>query len=303
MFVSQKRMFNNFFGEIEMKKIVALAVFFAIFAISCGSTDEKGGDGSLLEKKIGLIKEQSKGKKITEMVDIFKLKPEYGTSIDSYIENIFDEVTKNAKNHPLDSFKESPNRDLQIAQSVTQIHLKNNYPSGNVILFLKKGNKTILKDYFEFNTEKKYEVEPGGYEFILIIDRKFNDNVYVFKSELNFKGGELYMGEFNIVSQYNKEGSCEQGFIMDEELCIIPSFKILDNCNPGSHLVEHLCCEEGFNFIMEGKCSRYSDTVETVICPAGYHEGGKGRCCPKGTMFIDDKCQEPSKETKEEPKE
>lgn len=283
-----------------MRNLAVLIVFIAIIAMSCGSADKNEGKDSLLEKKIALIKEQSKGKKVVEMVDIFKLQPEHGASIDDYIEDLFDEITKNATNHPLDSFKESPNRDLKIASSVTQIHLKNNYPSGNVVLFLKKGSKVVLKDYFEFNTEKKYEVEPGAYQFILIIDRKFNDNVYVFKSELDFRGGELYLGEFNIVSQYNKSGSCDAGYIVDEELCIVPAFKILDNCNPGSHLVEHLCCEEGFNFIMEGKCSRYSDTVETVICPAGYHEGGKGRCCPKGTMFIDDKCQEPPKEPKPE---
>jgi len=281
---------------MKMRKLIALIAVFVVFSISCGSADKNEGKNSLLEKKVALIKEQSKGKKVAEMVDIFKLQPEHGNSVDKYIEDIFDEITKNGQKHPLDSFKESPNRDLKIPASVTHIHLKNNYPSGNVILFLKKGNKTVLKDYFEFNTEKKYEVEPGNYKFILIIDRKFNNNVYVFESDLNFKGGELYLGEFNITSQYNKSGSCEAGFILDEELCIVPSFKILDNCNPGSHLVEHLCCEEGFNFIMEGQCSRYSDTVETVICPAGYHEGGKGRCCPKGTMFIDDKCQEPPKE-------
>ena len=277
-----------------MRKLIALIAVFVVFSISCGSADKNEGKDSLLEKKIALIKEQSKGKKVVEMVDIFKLQPEHGASVDEYIEDLFDDITKNVTNHPLDSFKESPNRDLKIPSSVTQIHLKNNYPSGNVVLFLKKGSKVVLKDYFEFNTEKKYEVEPGAYQFILIIDRKFNDNVYVFKSELDFRGGKLYLGEFNIVSQYNKSGS------VDEELCIVPAFKILDNCNPGSHLVEHLCCEEGFNFIMEGKCSRYSDTVETVICPAGYHEGGKGRCCPKGTMFIDDKCQEPPKEPKPE---
>ena len=64
-----------------------------------------------------------------------------------------------------------------------------------------------------------------------------------------------------------------------------------DGCPAGKHRVEHLCCEEGFNFIMEGQCSRYSDTVENVICPAGYQHGGKGRCCPIGTIFIDGKCQ------------
>lgn len=285
-----------------MKKLLMLVVVLVVFSISCGSTDKNEEKGSLLEKKIELIKEQNKEKKLAMMVDLFKLKAEYGDAVDTYIEDLFDEVTKSGKNHPLDNFKESPNRDLKISPSVTQIHLKNNYPSGNTVFFLVKDDKIILKDYYEFNTEKKYEVASGNYKFIIIIDRKFNSNIFVFESDLNFRGGELYLGEFNINSQYNKSGSCEAGFIADEEMCIVSSFKIVDNCNPGSHLVETLCCEEGFNFIMEGKCSRYSDTVESVICPAGYHEGGKGRCCPKGTIFIDDRCQEPPKEPKAEAK-
>ena len=31
--------------------------------------------------------------------------------------------------------------------------------------------------------------------------------------------------------------------------------------------------------------------VENVLCPAGYQEAGKGRCCPTGMIFINNKCQ------------
>jgi len=269
-----------------------------IFAASCGSADTKDENQTLLEKKIEMIKTDNKEKPVEIMVKAFELKKENEKYITGQILDMKDEIIKKATVHPLDQFKESPNRALKIPGNVSQIHLKNNYPSGNVMVFLMKGDKPEIVDVFVFNTEKKYEVAPGQYSFMMIIDRKFNSNIFVFKSDLNFRGGELYLGEFNINSEYNKSGSCEQGHLPDDDMCIIPTFKILDNCNPGSHLVEHLCCEEGFNFIMNGKCSRYSDTVESVVCPAGYHEAGKGRCCPKGTVLIDDKCQEPPKEAK-----
>ncbi|MGI6395272.1 MAG: hypothetical protein ACOX2F_11200 [bacterium] len=280
-----------------MKILSMLVICCVMLLSSCGSADVKDEKTTILEKKIEMIKEDNKGKPVAIMTKVFELKQENEKMIGNVIMSMQKEVLKSGKTHSLDKFKESPNRDLKIPAGVSQIHLKNNYPSGNVMLFLMKGSEVAIVDVFEFNTEKKYEVKPGSYSFVMIIDRKFNNNIFVFKSDLNFRGGELYLGEFNINSQYNTSGSCEQGFIPDEDMCLVPSFKILDNCNPGSHLVEHLCCEEGFNFIMDGKCSRYSDTVENVICPAGYHEAGKGRCCPKGMLFIDDKCQTPPKET------
>ncbi|HNZ53921.1 MAG TPA: hypothetical protein PLD55_05810 [bacterium] len=279
-----------------MRLLSAIITCCMVFALSCGSADSKDDKTSMLEKKIEMIKADNKEKLVTTMVKVFELKSENEKFINETIMDMQKEILKKVTPHGLDKFKESPNRDLKIPSNVSQIHLKNNYPSGNAVVFLMKDGDPSIIDVFEFNTEKKYEVEPGNYSFIMTIDRKFNNNIFVFKSDLNFRGGELYLGEFNINSQYNKSGSCEQGFIPDDDMCIIPSFKILDNCNPGSHLVEHLCCEEGFNFIMEGKCSRYSDAVESVICPAGYHEGGKGRCCPKGMLFIDDQCQVPPKD-------
>lgn len=283
-----------------MRILSAIITCSMIFALSCGSAETKDDKTALLEKKIEMIKTDNKDKPVMTMVKVFELKSENEKFINKILMDMQEDVVKKGTTHPLDKFKESPNRDLKIPSNVSQIHLKNNYPSGNVMVFLMKDGDPSVIDVFEFNTEKKYEVEPGSYSFIMIIDRKFNNNVFVFKSDLVFRGGELYLGEFNINSQLNKSGSCEPGFIPDfdknDEMCLLPSFKILDNCNPGSHLVEHLCCEEGFNFIMEGKCSRYSDAVESVICPAGYHEGGKGRCCPKGMLFIDDQCQVPPKD-------
>lgn len=279
-----------------MKILSAIAMFFVVFAFSCGSTEQNDGKESLLEKKVEMIKNENKEKPVAAMVKVFELKAENESYIKKQVLEMHESIVKSNQTYDLDRFKESPNRELKIPSNVSQIHLKSNYPSGNAAIFLMKDGEAEIMDTFEFNTEKKYEVTPGSYSFIMIIDRKFSKNIFVFKTDINLKGGELYLGEFNINSELNKSGSCENGYILDVDVCIIPSLKILDNCNPGSHLVEHLCCEEGFNFIMEGKCSRYSDTVESVICPAGYHEGGKGRCCPKGTLFIDDRCQEPPKE-------
>ena len=279
-----------------MKVLSAIITCCLVFVLSCGSAETKDENTALLEKKVEMIKNDAKEKSVEAMVNVFQLKSENESFINKQVLEMSEEVLKKGTAHGLDKFKESPNRDLKIPANVSQIHLKNNYPSGNAMVFLMKGNEAAIIDVFEFNTEKKYEVAPGNYSFLMIIDRKFNNNIFIFKTDLAFRGGELYLGEFNINSQYNKSGSCEQGFIPDDDMCLVPSFKILDNCNPGSHLVEHLCCEEGFNFIMNEKCSRYSDTVESVVCPAGYHEAGKGRCCPKGTTLIDDKCQVPPKE-------
>lgn len=279
-----------------MKVLSAIITCCLIFVLSCGSAETKDENTALLEKKVEMIKNDAKEKSVEAMVKVFQLKSENESFINKQVLEMSEEVLKKGTAHGFDKFKESPNRDLKIPANVSQIHLKNNYPSGNAMVFLMKGKEAAIVDVFEFNTEKKYEVAPGNYSFLMIIDRKFNNNIFIFRTDLAFRGGELYLGEFNINSQYNKSGSCEQGYLPDDDMCIVPSFKILDNCNPGSHLVEHLCCEEGFNFIMNGKCSRYSDTVESVVCPAGYHEAGKGRCCPKGTALIDDKCQVPPKE-------
>lgn len=283
-----------------MKKLTVLFIVLTIFAAACGSADENQGKDSILDKKVAMIKSESdnQGKPVAQIVGIENLRAEHGDKINPYIKEIFKGICKSGAKHKLDEFKESPNRKLEIPSNVTQIHLKNNYPSGNTLFYLMKDGKPAIEHVFEFNTEKKFEVAPGQYDILFIIDRKFNKNLYVFKAAKHLNGGELYLGEFNIASQYNKSGSCAEGFISDDDMCIKPIFKILDNCSEGSHLVEHLCCEEGFNFIMEGKCSRYSDKVESVVCPAGYHEAGKGRCCPKGYVLIDDKCQEPPKESK-----
>ena len=283
-----------------MKKLTLIFVALSVLFAACGSSDADKGKNSILDKKVAMVKAENENvdKPVAQIVGIDKLRAEHGDKVNPYICDIFKSICKAGTKHPLDEFKASPNRNLQIPSNKTQIHLKNNYSSGNTLFYLMKDKKPVIKHVFEFNTEKKFEVEPGQYNILFIIDRQDNKNHYVFKAAKNLNGGELYLGEFNITGQYNKSGSCAEGFISDGEICIKPVFKILDNCAEGSHLVEHLCCEEGFNFIMEGKCSRYSDKVESVVCPAGYHEAGKGRCCPKGYVLIDDKCQEPPKETK-----
>lgn len=283
-----------------MKKILSvLLVFSLFFALSCGSSDKKDGKTSLFEKKVALIKDSNQNKPVKQMVEILKLKDsENEESVKKEIMKIYSEVTGKIAPHQLAQFKESPNRNVQVPGDIARIHIKSDYvQSANVMLFLMKGKDPVVLDELEFNTEKKYDFAPGSYDFMMIVDRPDNNNVYVFKYDRSFKGGELYLGEFKIVGKYSNSGECMQGYIRDDaETCIAPSFKIFDNCDAGTHLVEHLCCEEGFNFIMDGQCSRYSDTVENVICPAGYHEGGKGRCCPTGMLFIDDKCQVPPKE-------
>jgi len=283
-----------------MKNLIVLFIVLSILFIACGSSDENQGGNSFLDKKVALIKseKENEGKLVAQIVGISKLKSEHGDKVNPYIDAIFKDICKNNQKYQLGDFKESPNRKLDIPSDKTQIHLKNNYPSGNVLFYLMKGKKVVLKHIFDFNTEQKFEVEPGQYDILFVIDRKFNKNIFVFKASKTLSGGKLFLGEFNITSQYNKSGSCDPGFHSDDDMCLKPIFKILDNCDEGSHLVEHLCCEEGFNFIMDGKCSRYSDKVESVVCPAGYHEAGKGRCCPKGYVLIENKCQEPPKESK-----
>ena len=282
-----------------MKKFLAvMLVCSLLFALSCGSSDKKDGKMSLIEKKIEMIKTDNPGKPVKQMVEILKLKGEDESAVKKAVMEIYSEITGKVAPHQLAQFKESPNRNIQVPGNVSRIHIKSDYvSSANVMLFLMKGKEPVVWDELEFNTEKKYDFAPGNYDFIMIVDRPDNSNVYVFKYDRSFKGGELYLGEFKIVGKYSNSGECAKGYLRDDaETCIAPSFKIFDNCDAGTHLVEHLCCEEGFNFIMEGQCSRYSDTVENVICPAGYHEGGKGRCCPIGQLFIDNKCQVPPKE-------
>jgi len=283
-----------------MMKIKWLLTFLAVLAVSCGSADTKDESKSLIEKKIEIIKEDNKNKDVAVLIEMIKLKEEHGEAMKPFVEKQFNKIIGENKNHKLDKFIKSPNRELKIPNNVSQIHLRNNYPGGNTAIVIKKDNKFIAIEPFMFNNEYKSDITPGNYDIYMIIDRNFNDNIFIFSSKSNFKGGELYLGEFTINSQLNKSGSCKAGEIPDTDMCIKPFFKILDNCPPGQNLVEHLCCEEGFNFIMNGKCSRYSDTVESVQCPAGYHEAGKGRCCPNGTALINDRCQETPEASEEE---
>lgn len=286
-----------------MKKILsAVLVLFLMLAVSCGSADKKKGKATLTEKKIEMIKTDNPNKPVKQMVEILKLKGEDEVLVKKTIMSMFKEIT--GKNAPfqLADFKESPNKNIKVPGNVSRIHIKSDYvQSANVMLFLMNGKEPVIMDELEFNTEKKYDFAPGHHNFIMIVDRPDNGNIYVFTYNRNFQDGKLYLGEFKLQGKYSNSGNCQEGFIRDDaETCVAPSFKVFDNCDAGTHLVDGLlCCEEGFNFIMEGQCSRYSDTVENVICPAGYHEAGKGRCCPTGEMFIDNKCQKPETPAKQ----
>lgn len=259
------------------------------------------GNNSLspVERKIAMIKRDNPNRPVKQMREILKLRHEDEESVKQALLTIYAEILVKGTTtlQPLAEFNESPNRNISIPGNLSIIHVKSDYIStANVMMLMMKqnGNKEwILWDELEFNSEKKYAFPPGNYRFLLVVDRPDNKNVYIFEYDCYFKGGEMYVGEFKILGKYNTT-LCPNGYIRDDrETCIAPSFKVFDNCDSGTHLVEHLCCEEGFNFIMEGQCSRYSDTVENVLCPAGYQEAGKGRCCPTGMIFINNKCQVP----------
>ncbi len=268
------------------------------FAFSCGSSDKKDGKMSLLEKKIAVIKEGNPDRPVKQMIEILKHKGEDEALVKKEILGIYSEITGKIKPHQLAEFKESPNRNVKVPGDVARIHIKSDNDS-NVMLFLMKGNEPVVWDELEFNTEKKYDFVPGHYDFVMIVDRRSNNNVYVFNYDRDFSGGKLYLGEFKISGKYSNAGQCESGYLRDdEEVCIAPSFKIFDNCDEGTHLVEHLCCDEGFNFILDGKCSRYSGTVENYSCPRDTYAVGKGICCETGTVLIDNQCRKPPKEAK-----
>ena len=282
-----------------MEKIKKLIVTFVVLSITaCGSSGRNRGKDPLLDKKVNIIKADKNNidKPVAQIVEISKLRAEYGNRVDPYIEEILESIYSNYKIFFLDSFKKSPNKTLKIPSNITQIHLKNNYPSGNVLFFMMQDGNTVVRHIFEFNSAKKFEVAPGKYDIFFIIDRKFNENVYTFKLTKNLSGGDLYTGEFTITSKYRGPGKCKDNFIVDDDMCIKPLFTILDNCEKGSHLVEYLCCKKGFNFIVNGKCSKYSDKPGATVCPPGYQEAGKGRCCPKGYSFITGKCRKNKEE-------
>ena len=258
------------------------------------SSREESKRQSLVEKKIEMIKDGNRNRPVKQMVEFLKIEgDDSGVTLNS-IMDIYFKIREKTTPYEFAELSVSPNRNIKISKDISQVHIKNDYISnGNVMVFLMQGNRPAIITDLKFNAEKRYPVSPGYYDFIIIVDRPDNSNVYVFKSSRFLQGGETYVGEFKIIEKYNKT-VCPKGYIRDDrETCIAPSLKIINNCDPGTHLVEHLCCEEGFNFIMEGQCSRYSDTDENIICPSGYHEAGKGRCCPTGMLFIGNKCQVP----------
>lgn len=274
--------------------ITAAALF---IVIACASQQAASGEKSVAEKEIALYAEDTlaKGKDIAYLGKLFELKEKYPKEAGKEIDTLYKKLTASLPKNRLDTLKESPNKQMRATSGQSRLHLKNNYTSGNTAIFIIEDGDFAVAEMLPFNTERQIDLKPGSYEFVVIIDRKFNNNKYFYSTALNMSEGTLYVGEFNIVSEYNTSGQCPEGRVADEDTCMKVEFRAFDNCAPGTHLVDYLCCDEGFNFIMEGKCSRYTDKVDTVMCPAGYEEGGSGRCCPKGMKFIDNQCQVPPK--------
>lgn len=258
--------------------------------ISCSSAPESKKEESKFLQEMELVKKEKAPRHLEIFDAALKKVPAYGDEAVNYVKNNGLKLARTMKKHSLDTFKESPNKNIEVPSNVARIHIKNNYPSGHFFLFLTNGTNVIVEE-IPFNTEKKIDIKPASYEISVIIDRNFNNNEYLLGHKMNLKSGTLYLGEFNIVSKMNK-GRCEENEITDDDMCITPMFKPFDNCGKNRHLVETLCCEEGFNFIMDGECSKYSDSVESVVCPMGYHPSNKGRCCPNGKDFIDGMCRD-----------
>lgn len=266
------------------------------FALSCasqqGPKEKSPAEQEIAEYADSLL---AKGKDVAYLVKLFELKEKYPEEAGAAIEEQFGKLYGSLPKNVLDSFKESPNKDVRVPSGQARLHLKNNYTSGNTVIFIRDGRKFLVSEVFPFNTDRPIDLAPGNYEFIVLIDRKFNNNKYLYTTSLSMSDGTVSVGEFNIVSELNPSGDCPAGRVRDDDTCMKVEFRAFDNCGPGTHLVDYLCCEEGYNFIMDGHCSKYTDKVDTVLCPAGYEEGGQGRCCPKGMKFIDGQCQVPPK--------
>lgn len=274
---------------------VAVAALFIIAA--CASQQTAPGEKSAAEQELALYADelQAKGREVAFMVKLFELKEKYPKEAAAAIEKEFKKLQAALPKNRLDTFKESPNQTLRVAPGQSRLHLKNNYTSGNTLIFIHEDGDVILSEVLPFNTERQIDLKPGSYEFVVLIDRKFNTNKYLYAANLSMSDGTIYVGEFNIASELNAAGECPAGRVRDDDTCMKVEFRAFDNCAAGTHLVDYLCCDEGYNFVMEGKCSRYTDKVDTVMCPTGYEEGGSGRCCPKGMKFIDGQCQVPPK--------
>ncbi len=277
-------------------------VFFSITILiaACASTDKNSGKKTKLEREIELVKTDSKMKnrELDVIGKMYALKGKYGEKVISYIKKDVESLLKSLPAHSLDTFKASPSRDVDVPADIARLLIKNDYPSGNMLIHMKNGDNDPIYEILPNNTEKTYDVNPGTYSISIVVDRKFNTNKYKLANSVTFSGGELYMGSFAVSSTFNKSGSCPENTITDDDTCMSPKFELFDNCPSGTHLVnKQLCCEEGLNFILDGHCSRYPAVVENVVCPTGTHDVGGGRCCPRGTVLIDNKCQ-PKKEKK-----
>ncbi|MFO7735368.1 MAG: hypothetical protein R6W70_04020 [bacterium] len=276
-----------------MKKMFFIIMTMAFVLVSCASQEPVQKKKTLLDRKVEAVEQNNQGDKVKQLVKIFEFKEKYGDKVLPHIKSKISQIKAAVPKHELPEFKESPNKEIEIPADKIQIDIKNNYPSGEMFVTVEKGGDFVDYGFFEFNTEKKLELEPGKYSFNIFINRKFNDNTYFFSTEINSSGGELLLGEFTVKSEYNKSGKCPDGQIQDGDVCMDVIFDVLDNCPPGNHLVDRqLCCPEGYNFIMDGSCSRYSDKVETPVCPEGTYPAGRGRCCPEGTELIEGRCRE-----------
>ena len=266
-------------------------------AFACASQQGVAKEKSPAEQEIAGYADDlaAKGKEVAYLAKLFELKEKYPDEAGEAIADQFGKLYGSLPKHELDSFKESPNKDVRVPSGQARLSIKNNYTSGNTVIFVRDGGKSLVSEVFPFNTERQIDLAPGSYEFVVLIDRKFNTNKYVYTTTLSMSDGTVYVGEFNIVSELNPSGECPPDKVRDDDTCMKVEFRAFDNCGAGTHLVDYLCCDEGYNFVMDGHCSKYTDKVDTVMCPAGYEEGGSGRCCPKGMKFIEGQCQVPPK--------
>ncbi|MCK5807350.1 hypothetical protein KAH37_00040, partial [bacterium] len=202
-----------------MKHFSWLLLVSLLFLVSCGSAEKTVKKDSIIEQKIVIIKKEHKNKPLEVLGAMCEMRKEYGEKMKPFLSDCMGTIEA-LPHQALPKLMDSPNQELKVPSSVALLHLRNNYPSGNLFLRIKQGRKEVLKYVFPFNTEKKIELAPGTYEVSLIIDRKFNDNLYAFVGTLSLRGGKAYIGEFTITSQYNKSGSCPAGTVVDDDVCM-----------------------------------------------------------------------------------
>ncbi len=277
--------------------ILVSAVFSMFFAVSCSSAPKAEAPKSTADAEIEMIEKDNAGKELVIVQKLSGLKEKHGDKITQAVEKNVKNLLSSISKHNLDSFKNSPNKEIQVPSDKSRIHIKNDYTGGNLLVIVSKSGDASVMELVPNNSEKSWDLNPGSYDFTIIIDRKFSDfkNKYALTSQLSLEAGQLYIGNFKVKGQ-PMEGSCAENTIKDDADCLVPTFEIFDNCTGGQSLVDGLlCCDGDKNFIVDNQCSRHPGYVENVVCPKGTKDMGGGRCCPDGTELIDGQCQTPKK--------